>query len=110
MADDDIVLKISSPIHGERAWRKVRTHKYATRDGRLVDIVHWQSSCVICGGPFEVTTTAGVSSSDGSHSFELTTCPTHRMTPAEVSKLRRAKKDTRRTVFESIRRRKLADG
>ena len=90
-AGADLVLKASSALHGERLWRRVGTRDHVTRDGRSVVLAVWQSTCVICGDPFEVATPSSVSSVEGSKSFLVTTCPTHRMTPVEVSKLLFAK-------------------
>ena len=99
---------MSAAIHGERLWRRVGARDHLTRDGRSVVLAIWRSMCVICGDPFEVTTPSSISSVEGSGSFLVTTCPAHRMTPSEVSKLRFAKAADRPAVFEAMRRRKLA--
>ena len=104
MTDDeaDLTLKVSSALHGERLWRRVGTRDHTTRDGRSVVLALWQSTCVVCGNPFEVTMRSSISSVEGSNSFEVTTCPAHRMTPSEVSKLRFAKAADRRALFEAM--------
>jgi len=43
-------------------------------------------------------------------SFNMTTCPSHRMTPSEIGRLRAAKADKRRALFEVIKRDKLIAG
>ena len=104
---DAQTLIIPSSIHGERLWRRVAERPYTTRDGRSTVLLVWQSTCVICGKPFEITTPSGVKAVKQSASFGMTTCPEHRLTPAEVGKLGVAKKDKRRAVFEALKRRKL---
>ena len=107
-AEADLVLKVSSALHGERLWRRVGTRGYANRDERSVALALWQSTFVICGGPFEVALPSSISSVEGSNSFLTTTCPAHRMTLSEVGKLRFAKKADRPALFEAMRQRKLA--
>jgi hypothetical protein len=104
----DLVLKMSSAIHGERLWRRVGTRDHVTRDERPIALALWQSTCVICGGPFEVTLPSSIASIEGSNSFLMTTCLAHRMRPSEISKLRSARKGDRRLLFEALRQRKLA--
>jgi hypothetical protein len=79
-----------------------------TGDGRTIVLGLWQSMCVICGDPFEITLSSSILSVDRSNSFLATTCPAHRMTPLEASKLGRTKAADRPAVFEAIRQWKLA--
>jgi hypothetical protein len=79
----------------------IRPH---TRRRERIELPVWQSTCVICGEPFEVATDGGITSK----SFAVTTCPAHRMTPSERAKLRFAKAEKRRAVFEAIKQKKLA--
>src|ERR1700730_1690444 len=89
---------------GPRTWRRVGFKDHVTRDGRQMKLAIWESACTICGASFHVGTLETVFSSQGSRSFSKATCPAHRLTPSEVSKIRFAKKDNRLAVFETIKR------
>ena len=109
-AQAELVLTVSSFLHGERLWRHVGKREHSTRDGRTVSIAVWRSACVICGGPFEVATPIGVKAVGQSRSFETTTCSEHRLSPSEAARLRFAKREKRRALFEAMRRQKLSRG
>lgn len=94
-----------SRVHGERVWRRIRERDHTLQDGRNIRLADWESTCVICGERFQVATLASVDAIEKSSRFLMVTCPRHRLTPSEVSRLRRAR--GRRRVFESIKRQKL---
>jgi hypothetical protein len=103
-----MVLKVPSDLHGVRVWRRIATRGHVTQGGQATRLAIWQSTCVVCGGPFEIATRFRASSVDDSEWFRVTTCPAHRMTRSETQKLRFAKAATRRAVFENIQQQKLA--
>jgi hypothetical protein len=104
----DLEISVSSPLHGERLWRRIAVKPYVNRAGKNVGLAEWQSNCVVCGKTFAVYTPGHCTSGEQSKSFETTTCPEHRMTPSEVSRLRFAKADDRCNVFASIKAQKLS--
>jgi Bifunctional DNA primase/polymerase, N-terminal len=74
----DLVFKtvtITSRLHGERIFRRVRTEPYQRADGTQTTIDVWTGSCVICGASFEVRTSRATQKSKV---FGVTTCDTHR--------------------------------
>ena len=97
-------VSLSSALHGERIWRRVATRDHVARDGRHITLAIWQTACVICGNPFQISAPL----SGRSNALEVVTCPAHRMTPSEAGKLRFAKALARPAVFEAIKRAKLA--
>lgn len=101
-------LTISSAFHGERLWRCAGERDHTTRDGRQIVLTLRETPCVICGAPFQVPTPMGVRSAEQSSSFLTTTCPAHRMTPAESARIARA--NDRRAVFGFIKQNKLMAG
>jgi hypothetical protein len=102
------IVTITSTLHGERTFRCIRLEPYRRSDGTETELAVWQGDCVVCGGPFEVKTPAGTIRAEQSKSFESTTCPAHKMTPGEVSRLRFAKPGERPTVFGRIKAAKLS--
>lgn len=68
-------------------------------------LAEWESECVICGASFRML--APISADEDSARFCLMTCQAHRMTPSEISRLRRTKADQRRNVFEQIKMQKM---
>jgi hypothetical protein len=68
------IITIVSRLHGERTFHRVGVAPYVRKDGSETNIAIWRGACVVCGEPFEVTTSA----SGKSKSFEVTTCKTHR--------------------------------
>jgi hypothetical protein len=95
-------------IHsGGRRWRRVGEREHMTRDGGRVVAV-WESPCLICGEPFTITTSPGITSVEQSNSFSVMTCREHRLWPMESQKIWLAKPEDRREVFEEIKRKKLA--
>ena len=102
-------MSVSAPstIHGERIWRRVGERDHVTRDGRAIALAVWETPCVICGEPFQITIPMKCTTSEQSKSFEKTTCPEHLMTPYESGRLGAAKADKRRALFEVIKRDKL---
>jgi len=100
-----ITITIESPVHGHRIWRRIGTREHINRDGRQVWLATWETRCVICDAPVTVTTRDDGDTSSGS--FSVTTCPQHRVTPTETAKLRWARKDARKDVFEQIKVDKL---
>jgi len=65
---------------------------------------------VICGEPFQARLPMKYTTAEQGGSFNMTTCPSHRMTPSEIGRLRAAKADKRRALFEVIKRDKLIAG
>jgi hypothetical protein len=101
-------LTVQSAIHGERIWQHVGQRDHVTHDGRAMVLAVWETHCVVCGAPFQAATPGKVTAREQSSTFNCTTCPRHRMTPTEISRLRRAKATDRRAIFEEIRKAKLA--
>jgi hypothetical protein len=99
--DSALTVTTTSNLHGERTFRRVT-------DGTKTGVAIWQGTCAMCGAPFEVKTPQGVVSAEQSKSFCGISCPAHRLTPAEVMRLRFTKAAERRDVFEAIKARKLA--
>ncbi len=97
-------LTISSTIHGDRVWRRVGERPHVTRDGRHIVLATWETPCVICGKPFQISLPTGVRSIRQSKGFEAVTCPDHRMTTSEAARLRHRGK----AALTAIKRRKLA--
>jgi hypothetical protein len=97
------MVTLVSRLHGERIFRLVGSQPYKRADGIEVAIKIWQGSCVVCDSPFEVTTPQGVTRAEQSRSFEVTTCPAHRLTSGEANKLRFAKPSIRKAVFAAIK-------
>jgi hypothetical protein len=104
---DAPTLTLTSFLHGERQWLRIGEREHTRRDGRPTVLAVWRSKCVICDEAFEVATPRGVKAVEQSKRFEMTTCCAHRMTPSETAKLRFAKRDQRRAVFEALKRHKL---
>jgi hypothetical protein len=96
------VIAIISLLYGARTFRKVGTKPYRRKDGTDTTLVIWQSACVICGAPFEVSAPAQAETTDQSRSFTIVTCPAHRLTAKERTKLRYAKRHDRPALFEAI--------
>lgn len=106
-----MTLTIPSKLHGDRIWRRVGERPYTTRDGRPILLAVWETPCVICGEPFQIALTPNIASVEKSRSFEVTTCPAHRMTPDERWRLKkRCKPSARRKKFEAIKKAKLNHG
>jgi hypothetical protein len=106
-SDADETVTVTSNLHGERTFRRTRSLTYRRQDGTETGVKAWQGTCVICGGPFEVTTPQGVTTAEQSKSFQTTTCQAHRLTPTEAMSLRFASPDLRRDIFATIKARKL---
>jgi hypothetical protein len=94
--DSPLAVTITSNLHGERTFRRVRFIRYIRADGTEAGVAIWQGSCVICGAPFEVRTPQSVVSAEQSNSFCGVSCPAHRLTPAETTRLRFTKAAERR--------------
>ena len=102
-----VTITVTSPVHGERTWQRTGTRPYVNRKGESAPLAAWQTPCVVCGAPFEITIPAKYNSPDKSNAFQMTTCPDHRMTPSETAKLRFTPSDKRRAAFETIKTAKL---
>ena len=103
-------LAIPSAIHGERIWAARRRAR--PRDPRRAG---YSPSCV--GDALRDLRRAVPSSpTDEIHNgrarrvFQHDDMPSHRMTPSEIGRLRAAKADKRRALFEVIKRDKLIAG
>lgn len=95
-------------LHGDRHFEKVRVGPYQAKDGRQLTVAYWRGSCVVCGSPYEVFTHLDpLAVINYPQSFEIVTCPAHRMTPSEAAALRYSKHGTRRQAFERIKAAKL---
>ena len=92
---------------GDRVWRRVGERDYTTRAGKPTVLAVWETPCAVCGAPFQIMTPT-TATGEKTKSFTSSTCPVHRMTPSESMKLRYAKTEKRRDVFEAIKRMKLA--
>jgi hypothetical protein len=108
MTEIEPTVTVASAIHGERTWRRLGTRERTRRDGTQLELAIWESRCTICGAPFEIATASSAKSVEQTKRFLTTTCPAHRMTPSEVGRLRSAKRDQRRSVFEAIKATRLA--
>jgi hypothetical protein len=97
-----------SALHGERTFHFVGTVPYRRRDRTETQLAVWQSTCVICGANFEVTTPLHATTPEESTTFGTITCKAHRLTPQQASRLSRAKPDQRPHEFELIKAAKLA--
>lgn len=100
-------LSMQSKLHGERIWRRVGERPYTTRAGRQIVLVAWETPCLICGEPFQVSARKGIPANKNTD-FVTVTCPAHRMTRSEVMRLRYAAPDRRPAVFQEIKAAKLA--
>jgi hypothetical protein len=103
-----MILIAHSPLHGDRPWRRVGSRDHTTRDGRHIILAEWESGCTICGKPFRATTPGNVSTVEQSKTFQMVTCEAHRMTPANVARLRYAKPADRPAIFEAMKRDMIA--
>jgi hypothetical protein len=104
----ETTLTVQSAIHGERIWRRVGDRDHETRDGRAMVLAVWETPCVVCGGVFQIATLPHYVSAEHSKILGSTTCPDHRMTQSEISRLRYAKATARHSIFDEIRKAKLA--
>jgi hypothetical protein len=105
----ELTITIPSILQGERIWRRVGERDHVTRDGRAMVLAVWETPCAVCREPFQIATPPHYISAEHSKVFEAATCPRHRMTPTEMNKLRRVTGEDRRSLFEEIRKAKLAD-
>jgi hypothetical protein len=101
------VVVVNTGSHGNRFFRHVKLVPYRRRDGTETFLKVWSSTCVICGAPFEVVTPRGVIHAEQSCSFQVITCPAHRLTAMEALSLRYAKPAVRAVVFAAIKEKKL---
>jgi hypothetical protein len=99
-------VTVASSYLGARLWRRVGERGHTTRSGAQISLAVWEAPCAVCGAPFQIATPTGVAGS--AKTLGAITCRAHRMTPSEVAKLRFAKAEKRRDVFEAIKRKKLA--
>jgi hypothetical protein len=105
--DAPTIASMTTPVHGQRIWRRIGEREHTTRDGRNVRLAVWESRCEVCGEPFQAAMLNGITPAQ-SKAFELATCKRHRITGVERARLRWSKPgDERRATFEAIRREKL---
>jgi hypothetical protein len=106
--NNDVV--VTSELHGERTFRRVRVEPYQRRDGTIIELAIWEGSCVVCGADFEVGAPVKVNRPDGgSKSFTATTCPAHRLTGKEAMSLRFAAPVDRKAMWQEIKAAKLRE-
>jgi hypothetical protein len=97
-------LTIRTDLHGDRHFEKVRTELYQTRDGHTTTLGIWRGTCVICSAPYTVAAPLDpMTILNGCKSFDVVTCPAHRLTPRETAALRYSRRDNRRQTFERIK-------
>jgi hypothetical protein len=88
--------------HGMRTFRRIGIRDQIRADGSHTQLTVWQARCMICD--MEIMTPARVTKATSqSKSLNYITCPAHRLTPSEISRLRRAKIADRAAVFAEIR-------
>jgi hypothetical protein len=99
-------ITIPSSIHGPRTWQRLGVQQHVTRDGATTRVAVWQSTCMICGQPFEITASRKANSANGSRAFTKISCPRHRLTVGEAARLSMGGVEARER-FEQIKARKL---
>ena len=70
-------LEILTRKYGPRLFTRLRIEAAKYPNGYIREWAFWQTSCVLCGAPFEIKTSA-IAWPTSSGSFGLVTCPTHR--------------------------------
>jgi hypothetical protein len=88
--------------HGPRTWTRTSRGTGAATSPRLDS---WQSACLICGRPFEIGVRRNATPRT-TRAFGHISCPSHRLTAAEVGRPMRSRDDWR-AAFEAIRKAKL---
>jgi hypothetical protein len=99
-------ITIPSSIHGPRIFTLLGVQRHETRDGRISRVAMWESTCMVCGQPFEITASRKANSANGSRAFTKISCPRHRLTVGEAARLSMGG-PTARERFEQIKRAKL---
>jgi hypothetical protein len=104
----ELTITIPSILQGDHIWRRVGERDHVTPDGRAMVLAVWETPCAVCREPFQIVTLPHYVTAKHSKVFEVATCPSHRMRPTEMNKLRRVTGEDRRALFEEIRKAKLA--
>jgi hypothetical protein len=102
----DEVVTVES-WRGTRIWRRIGEVDHVTPDGRKVNLAEWEGTCTICDKLFRLLAWSDVRSAGQSKSLATTTCPEHRLTPSESSRIGRASAKRRPAVFEAIKKARL---
>jgi hypothetical protein len=68
-------FKVQSRRHGTRIFHHAGTEPYQRANGTMTTLDVWQTTCVHCGTPFQITTPARARKSGA---FGIVHCPVHR--------------------------------
>jgi hypothetical protein len=101
-------ITINSALHGDRIFRRIEIVPFRRKNGTNMSLAVWQGTCVMCGAPFEIKTPGSVERPGQSSAFLATNCSTHKLTSAEVTRLRCSKAADRPDIFAAIKAQKLA--